>query len=139
MKGVAWKLYEVTVSWGPHTAVSMVSAASRSKAIYQSYLEFSDAWPCSFREFLGLVKARQTSGCHDDGYGYVRRAYGVDPRIGATVELVNEHDWTGKQGEVVHPGKSTTAYVHVAFPGVKHSLAVHPLNVRLILPEEAPA
>lgn len=132
-----WNLYEVTITWGPHTATSVLSASSRSRAIYQAFLDFSDAWPCSFRQFLDLVKARRVQTCADDGYGYVRRAYGVDPTIGATVELVNENDWTGKRGVIVHPGRSSTAHVHVAFPDINHPLSVHPNNVRILQQELA--
>ena len=43
--------------------------------------------------------------------GFTCGDQGGDPRIGAEVELINEGDWTGKRGQVVHPGKSSTAYV----------------------------
>jgi len=129
---LGWKLYEVTISWGPHTATEVRSAPTRGKAIYQAYLSFSDAWDCTFRQFLKLVRVRRVPSVADDGYGYVRRAYGFDPKIGATVELINEGDWTGKRGEIVHPGKSTTAHVHVAFPGIGHALICHPHNVRFV-------
>lgn len=127
-----WNLYEVTVSAGDYTATSTYSAATRSRAVYQAFLSCSDVWTISFRDFLSLVRARRVSTCADDGYGYIRRAYGVDPRIGAEVELVNEGDWTGRRGRIVHPGKSSTAHVHVAFAGVNHALICHPNSIRII-------
>ena len=126
----AWRLFEVSIKWGPHEATSVLSARSTGHARYQAYLSFSDAWPCSFRQFLPLVSLRRIQSVSDDGYGYVRRAYGVDPQIGQQIELRNEGDWSGKRGVIVHPGKSTTASVHVAFPEIGHSLRVHPNNYR---------
>lgn len=127
-----WNLYEVTVAAGDYVATSTLSAATRSRAVYQAFLDYSDVWTISFRDFLPLVRARRISACADDGYGYVRRAYGVNPRIGAVVEMVNEGDWSGRRGQIVHPGKSTTAYVHVAFAGIRHALACHPNSIRII-------
>ncbi|VTO10627.1 MULTISPECIES: hypothetical protein [Brevundimonas] len=127
-----WSLYEVTVTVGDYAATSTLSAASRSGAVYQAFLSYSDVWTISFRDFLTMVRARRVTSCADDGYGYVRRAYGVDPRIGAEVELVDEGDWTAKRGRIVHPGKSSTAYVHVAFAGIRHALSCHPNSVRMI-------
>ncbi len=126
-----WNLYEVTVTAGDYVATSTLSAATRSRAVYQVFLGYSEVWTISFRDFLSMVRARRVSTCADDGYGYVRRAYGVDPRIGAEVELVDEGDWTGKRGQVVHPGKSTTAYVHVVFEGVRHAMPCHPRSIRI--------
>lgn len=127
-----WNLYEVTVTVGDYAATSTLSAATRSRAVYQAFLGYSDVWTISFRDFLSMVRARRITSCTDDGYGYVRRAYGVNPRIGAEVELVNEGDWTGKRGRIVHPGKASTAYVHVAFADIDHALICHPNSVRII-------
>lgn len=128
--GAVWRLYEVTIKRGPHEATSVLSGRSPGHARYEAYLSFSDAWPCSFRQFLSLVSVRRIQSAIDDGYGYVRRAYGVDPQIGQQIELRNEGAWNGKRGVIVHPGKSTTASIHVAFPDIGHSLLVHPNNYR---------
>ncbi len=127
-----WNLYEVTVTAGDYVATSTLSAATRSRAVYQAFLDYSDVWTISFRDFLSMVRARRVSTCAYDGYAYVRRAYGVDPRIGAEVELFDEGDWTGKRGQIVHPGKSTTAYVHVVFHGIAHAMPCHPRSIRMI-------
>lgn len=127
-----WNLYEVTVTAGDYVATSTLSAATRSRAVYQAFLNYSDVWTINFRDFLPMVRARRVTSCADDGYGYVRRTYGVDPRIGAEVELVDEGDWTGKRGQVVHPGKMTTAYVHVVFHGIRHPMPCHPRSICII-------
>ncbi|MET4683722.1 hypothetical protein [Brevundimonas faecalis] len=127
-----WNLYEITVSDGGYSATSTLSAPTRAKAVYQTFQDYSEVWTISFRDFLRFVRARRVQSCANDGYDYVRRAYGVDPRIGAEVELVNEGDWTGKRGRVVHPGKLTTSHVHVVFAGIKHALIFHPSSIRLI-------
>jgi len=127
-----WNLYEVTVTAGDYVATSTLSAATRSRAVYQAFLDYSDVWTISFRDFLSMVRVRRVSSCAYDGYAYVRCAYGVDPRIGAEVELINEGDWTGKRGQVVHPGKSSTAYVYVAFAGIAHAVPCHPRSIPMI-------
>lgn len=131
MKQAKWRLYEVVIEWGPHSSTSELSARSSSHARYQAWQSFSDAWPCTFRQFMPLVKVRRIAASDCDGYDYVRRAYGVDPRIGQQIELVNEGDWSGKRGEIVHPGSRSTASIHVAFPGISHALSVHPNNYRV--------
>ena len=136
---VGWKLYEVTVAYDGYSATSTYSAASRSRAVYQAFLDYSDAWTITFRWFLGVARVRRVQIAADDGYSYVRRAYGVDPKIGATVELVNEGTWSGRRGEIVHPGSRSTAYVHVAFPGIKHALSCHPSSVRILTEAEVAA
>ena len=40
--------------------------------------------------------------------------------------------WTGRRGRIVHPGKASTAYVHVAFADINHALICHPNSVRII-------
>lgn len=123
-----YRLFEVEVAGFPPATYS---ALSRSKALYQCYLRFSEPWPCSFREFLAKTKCRATTMPADDGYGYVRRTYGVDPRIGQRCRLKNEGPSTGLEGEVVYPGKST-AHVHVVIDGRDFAVNVHPMNIELL-------
>lgn len=128
----SWKLYEVTVAIDGYSSTETHSARSRSAAIYQAYLGYSDAWGTTFRRFLDIARVRRVQTCADDGYGYVRRAYGVDPKIGDTVELLNEGDWSGRRGQIVHPGSRSTAHVHVAFEGIDYALRCHPNNIRIL-------
>lgn len=74
-----WNLYEVTVTAGDYVATSTLSAATRSRAVYQAFLDYSDVWTVSFRDFLSMVRVRRVSSCAYDGYAYVRCAYGVEP------------------------------------------------------------
>lgn len=127
-----WSLFEVTVTDGGYTSTSTYSAPTRARAVYQAFLSYSDVWTISFRAFLSMVRARRVSTCANDGYGYVRRAYGLDPQIGAEIELINEGDWFGRRGRIVHPGKSSTAYVHVAVAGINYALTCHPNSIRMI-------
>lgn len=128
---IRWHLYEVTVAYEGYSATATYSARSRSAAIYQAFLNYSDAWTITFRWFLDVARARRVETCADDGYGYVRRAYGVDPKIGDIIELLNEGDWSGRRGQIVHPGSRSTAHVHVAFEGIDYALRCHPNNIRI--------
>ncbi len=58
-----------------------------------------------------------------EGYDYVRRAYGVDPRPGSRVR----HTETGEYGTIARlRPKDAAHYVHVVFDGQKHSAPCHP-------------
>lgn len=129
MTEARYRLYEVTVDGFPGVSYS---ALSRSKALYQCYLDFSEPWPCTFREFLAKAACRRVATTpSDDGYGYVRRNYGVDPKIGQRCRLKNEGPSSGLEGEIVYPGRST-AHVHVVIDGRDFPVSVHPMNVELL-------
>lgn len=59
-----------------------------------------------------------------DCYDYVRRFYGVDPKIGGRAK----HTITGRAGIIVRK-RSGDQYVHVRFDGQKHSLPCHPTEL----------
>ena len=128
----SWRTYAVTVDGFEQPMT--VSARSAGAARYDAWLSVSESWcDLSFRDFLGMVKVRScpTPSREYDGYGYVRRAYSVDPTIGQRVRLKNEGPSSGLEGVVVYPGPST-AHVHVVIDGRDHAVSVHPLNVELL-------
>lgn len=110
-----------------------VNARSRSGAVYSAFL--SDAFSSySFKEFLQHLKPKARLAAQapaDDGYGYVRRAYGVDPKIGQRVRLRHEGRSSGREGVVLYPGAST-AHVLTLLDGDKEPVIVHPMNVELL-------
>lgn len=59
-------------------------------------------------------------------YDYVRRAYGVDPRVGARVQ----HTETGNHGEIVRESKSQAHYVMVKFDGRNFASPCHPTALK---------
>ena len=121
------KLYDVTIP-GYGTSALYGKSAGNAKA---------NAWRCdsfghmNFMDFLKLgVSAKlRKEPPKPDGYDYIRRAYGVDVRIGQKVSLRNESaSWNGKIGEVMYPGRST-ASVHVMMDGYDRPIIVHPSNI----------
>lgn len=58
-------------------------------------------------------------------YDYVRRAYGVDPRVGQRVT----HTVTQESGKVSRERPSQAHYVMVKFDGTKHPLPCHPTEL----------
>lgn len=52
-------------------------------------------------------------------YSYVRRAYGVDPRVGQRIRM------DGKPGVICKP-QGDPQYLRVRFDGQKHASNVHP-------------
>lgn len=56
-------------------------------------------------------------------YEYVKRTYGVEPKIGARVR----HTENEKTGVIVRPAASSDHYVFVRFDGQKHGSPCHPL------------
>lgn len=122
------RIYEVTVSGFPP---AMYSAATAAQARTKAWRDFSDAYDCTFKNFLKMSRVNACPVPVDDGYGYVRRNYGVDPKIGRRARLVNEGPSTGLEGEIVYPGKST-AHVHIVIDGRDHAVCAHPLNVELL-------
>lgn len=124
----ALKTYAVSVDGFPPAVYSAKSPAAARAEAWRNYSECRD---CTFREFLRISRVRVCPVPDDDGYSYVRRAYGVDPKIGGRVRLVNEGPSTGLEGTVAYPGRST-AHVHVLLDGRDHVVSVHPLSIEAI-------
>ncbi len=110
-----------------------VSARSRGQAIYQRLQAFRDAYQdCTWIEFKAMVTCRMAAlPPANDGYDYVRRNYGVNPRIGQRARLINEGADNGKEGVVAYPGRST-AHVHIIFDDLEFALHAHPHSVKLL-------
>lgn len=123
---MAWRTYEITVDGFPPFPMS---APTRSKARAEAYSRFSEPYPdVTFGDFVKACRVRVCAVPTNDGYDYVRRCYGVDPKIGQRVWLINEGPSTGQSGEVVYPGQST-ASVHVVIDGRDFPVRVHPSNI----------
>ena len=60
-------------------------------------------------------------------YDYIKKAYRVEPQVGARVQ----HDVTRKFGTIARESRSASHYVMVKFEGSKHSLPCHPLELGL--------
>lgn len=122
-----WPLFEILVAgFPPHT----IAARSRSAASYQSYLSFTDAYDCSFRDWLRASSVRKVAEVAGDPYAYVRRNYDRDLRHGTRVTITGEGaDLEGKPGTVIHPGRESTCYAHVVLDDVDYSITVHPFSV----------
>lgn len=124
-----WALFEVTFGDGRRT----VAAPTRGAAIYSTFLDLSDIWDITFRQWIGMARVRRAAGAPAaDPYEYVRRNYGRDLRHGTRVTITGEgRDLEGKGGTVVHPGRDSTAYAHVVIDGTGHVSIMHPYSVVL--------
>ena len=107
------------------------SAMSASKARAECWRDYTSAFDISFKEFLKISRVYKCGLPPTDGYDYIRRAYGVDPKVGQRVRLKDEGSYTGREGEVAYPGE-TTAHVHVLLDGEKHVSHVHPNSIEVI-------
>jgi hypothetical protein len=65
-------------------------------------------------------------------YDYIRRVYGVDPKIGQCITHY------GKMGVICRPG-SNEHYLNVRFDGQNHTSRVHPTDEVVYLPMDAQA
>lgn len=126
---MAIRTYEVIIDGFPPVTFSALSPAQARMEAWQC---FTHAYECTFKDFLKISRVHRCSVPTDDGYSYVRRQYGVDPQIGARVRLINEGPSTGLEGEIVLPGASSSAHVHVVIDGRKHAVCVHPLNIEFL-------
>lgn len=114
-----------------------LSARSRSAAMYEAFMRYSEPWPCTFAEFLKMASVRTCAVPANDGYDYIRRAYEVPVSVGDRVSIKDEGpNWNGREGTVVYPGQST-AYVKVVMDGEQRISNFHPLSVT-ILPAPTP-
>lgn len=113
----------------------LVAAPTRGRAMADSFSRYREvSQDTTFGDFLRMATVRLAPAPAEDGYDYVRRNYGVDPRIGGRVRLVDEGSFSGRAGQIVYPGRST-AYVHVVLDGQAFSSIVHPSNVELLTAE----
>lgn len=127
-----WPLFEVTVQ--PYGS-SVIAARTRSAAVYARFLDYTDAFDCTFRDFLGIVLVRRAGPTRPvcDPYAYVRRNYGVGLDHGTRVTITGEGpELEGRAGTVIHPGRDHTAYAHVVLDGDDHSITVHPFSVVVV-------
>ena len=115
----------------------LTAARSRGAAVYSRFLDFTDAFPCSFREFLGQVSVwRSKAPAPSLPYDYVRRNYGIDVSHGTRVELQNEGlGLDGRRGTVTLPDGASTAHIHVVLDGERHASIVHPFSVKILSEE----
>lgn len=127
-RATAWRTYSIQVDGFPSYVMSAPSRAKARIESFQSYRECRHG--VRFRDFIKLCRVVVCDPPADDGYDYVRRNYGVDPKIGQWVTLKNEGPSSGKGGVVTYPGLST-ASVHVAMDGDDFTVRVHPMNVVL--------
>lgn len=118
------KTYEVTIDGFPPV---VFSATSPGKARADAWRSYTNAYECSFRDFLKISRIARCDVPADDGYGYVRRAYSVDPKVGQRVRLRNEGPNNGLEGVVGYPG-TATAHVHILLDGYQRPVRVHPDN-----------
>ncbi|BCI69977.1 hypothetical protein SPKIRA_08070 [Sphingomonas paucimobilis] len=131
-----WPLFEVTVQ--PYGS-SVIAARSRSAAVYARFLDYTDAFDCTFRDFLRLASVRRAGPTRPvgDPYAYVRRNYGVALDHGTRVTITGEgRELEDRAGTVIHPGRDHTAYAHVVLDGDDHPITVHPFSV-VVLPAQS--
>lgn len=62
------------------------------------------------------------------GYDYIKRAYGVNPKVGYRVR----HKITNNMGTISRSGRSQQHYVQVRFDGLKHSRPCHPTELEYL-------
>ncbi|WP_267382580.1 MULTISPECIES: hypothetical protein [unclassified Sphingomonas] len=124
-----WPLFEVSFEGGAR----VLAARSRSAAMYGAYLDLSDIWDLTFRQWLGMAKAKRIDATPPgDPYEYVRRNYDRDLHHGIRVTITGEgRDLEGRAGTVIHPGRPSTAYAHVVLDGDRHAIIVHPFSVKV--------
>lgn len=124
-----WRTFSIEV---PGFDAFTLSAPTRSKARYEAFQRFRDPYPdVSFGEFTRKCRVSSCPAPEDDGYDYVRRNYGVSPRIGQRARLIHEGASSGKEGQVIYPGRSTASVIMV-LDGQSYPVCVHPLNVELL-------
>lgn len=57
----AYRLFNVTISGHSEPLSSTYSALTRSKALYQAWLDYRDPFPCTFLDFMKRAKCCQRS------------------------------------------------------------------------------
>lgn len=126
---MTWRTFEIRVEgFDPF----VLTAPTRSKARYEAWQRFSEPYPdVTFGQFARKCRVVACAAPPNDGYDYVRRTYGVSPRLGQRARLINEGSSSGMEGQIVYPGRST-ASVHMVMDGRSFTTRVHPLNVELL-------
>lgn len=129
-----WPIFDVTVAgWEPKP----YQAPSRGQALVRCMSDYSGYDDrITFKRFMGMARVRlRREPLADDGYGYIRRAYGVNPKVGQRCWLKNEGQANGLEGFVAYPNKNSTAHVRVIlddpFVGERETW-VHPMNIDLL-------
>lgn len=127
----ALSTYQVSFSSvSDFSTFSIIHAAKTAAAArYLAFLDLSDAWNITFRDFLRISRVRKVSMPADAGYAYIKRAYGVDLRAGQRVKITGEGpDLEGRGATVVYPG-DTTAHAHVLIDGIERVSIIHPFSI----------
>ena len=126
-----WPIFQVEVyPFEPF----LYTAPTRDKARWRAWEAFSGVYHSeTFAGWLarGVTVRRLEKPPAEDGYDYVRAYYGVSPRIGERMRLVNEGSSSGREVTVVYPGKST-ASIHCVYDGQDRAMLVHPSDVERI-------
>ncbi len=124
----SWPFWEVEVAgFPPHTK----QAPSRGAAFADAFRSYSECRNVSFREFLEIAKVRPGRAPADDGYDYIRKAYGIDPKVGQRLTLRGDAANPDRLGTVLHPNRGTTNYVHLVMDGDRFGVVAHPSEVVL--------
>jgi hypothetical protein len=124
-----WRTYEISVDGFPPFVLSAMTRSKARAEAYSRYLTYDDR--AKFGDFVKACRVRTCPVPAADGYDYIRRAYGVDPKVGQRVRLVNEGAASGEEGVVIYPGQST-AHVRVVLDGRDFPVSVHPSSVELL-------
>lgn len=123
-----WRTYAVSLFNRPAVTIA---ARSRSAARWEAISQTRDCWDFDVRDALRSARVTPCDGPEVDGYDYVRRAYGVPVRLGAQVRDLTPGG-RADVGSVVYPNKTSTAYIHAAFPGCRDALIFHPNEVEFL-------
>ena len=121
------RLYSVELQGlGACSPVNARSPAAAKAEVWRSDV-FRDM---TFGDFLTHYrpKVRLAAVPAPDGYDYVRRAYGLDVKVGQRVLVNDGPGLRDALGTVLYPGRST-AHVIVALDGWAQPARVHPSSV----------
>jgi hypothetical protein len=129
---MGWPLFNISVCGFPSFVLTAPTRGKALAAALVSYQNYDDRM--TMKAFMQIARVRRrATPVLDDGYDYVRLAYGVDPQIGGRVRLRNEGpNFNGRLATVIYPNRTSTAYVHVIIDGDEHSCVVHPDNVEVM-------
>lgn len=123
-----WPFWRIEVQGYPPY---VIQARSRGAAFSDAFRSYSECREVTFRDFLRIARVRPAAAPADDGYGYVRRAYGIDLKVGQRLTLRGDHVNPDKLGTVLHPNRGTTNYIHLVIDGHKFGVVAHPMEVIL--------
>lgn len=123
-----WPFWQIEVQGHPPY---VIQARSRGAAFSDAFRSYSECRDVTFRGFLRIARVRPAAPPVDDGYGYVRRTYGINPKVGQRLTLRGDQVNPDKLGTVLHPNRGTTCYVHLVIDGHKFGVVAHPMEVIL--------